>query len=204
MSEKYIKAADCEKYFYEHLDDVHIAAAMNAIDEMPTADVVPVVRCKDCKYAKYWYGNDKLDNETFLCYFLAKEGVKMFADNFCSYGERREFYNRKIRAIDPKIVVSGSADKPYYSIEYYNISDKRWHIGYGSYNLKFVKEWLTDDFETVEADIVPVCHGHWVKEKRDVLIHWHCSACKECFYLDKPNAEYCPHCGAKMDGGEEE
>ena len=42
MPEKYIKAADCEKYFYEHLDDVHIAAAMNAIDEMPAADVVPV------------------------------------------------------------------------------------------------------------------------------------------------------------------
>ena len=49
------------------------------------------------------------------------------------------------------------------------------------------------------ADVSPVRHGYWVKEKRDVLIHWHCSACKECFYLDKPNAEYCPHCGAKMD-----
>ena len=42
MPEKYIKAADCEKYFYDHLDDVHIAAAMNAIDEMPDADVAPV------------------------------------------------------------------------------------------------------------------------------------------------------------------
>ena len=49
------------------------------------------------------------------------------------------------------------------------------------------------------AKVSPVRHGYWVKEKRDVLIHWHCSACKECFYLDKPNAEYCPHCGAKMD-----
>ena len=105
----------------------------------------------------------------------------------------------KIRAIDPKIVVSGNTDKPYYSIEYYNISDERWHIGYGSYNLKFVKEWLNDDFETVEADVSPVRHGYWVKEKRDVLIHWHCSVCKECYYLDMPNAEYCPHCGAKMD-----
>ena len=42
MPEKYIKASECEKYFYEHLDDVHIAAAMNAIDEMPAADVAPV------------------------------------------------------------------------------------------------------------------------------------------------------------------
>ena len=44
MPEKYIKAADCKKYFYEHLDDVHIAAAMNAIDEMPAADVSLVRR----------------------------------------------------------------------------------------------------------------------------------------------------------------
>ena len=42
MPEKYIKSSDCEKYFYEHLDDVHIAGAMNAIDEMPAADVAPV------------------------------------------------------------------------------------------------------------------------------------------------------------------
>ena len=53
-------------------------------------DRVEVVRCKDCKYAQYWYGNDKLGNETFLCYFLAEEGIKMFADDFCSRGERRE------------------------------------------------------------------------------------------------------------------
>ena len=42
MPEKYIKAADCGKYFYEHLDDVHISGAMNAIDEMPAADVASV------------------------------------------------------------------------------------------------------------------------------------------------------------------
>ena len=57
----------------------------------------------------------------------------------------------------------------------------------------------TADVRLPAADVAPVRHGYWVKEKRDVLIHWHCSACKECFYLDKPNAEYCPHCGAKMD-----
>ena len=72
----------------------------------------------------------------------------------------------KIKAIAPKIVVSGSADKPYYSIEYYNISDKRWHIGYGSYSLKFVKEWLNDDFDIVEADVAPVVR------------------CKDCKYLE--------------------
>ena len=63
-----------------------------------------------------------------------------------------------------------------------------------------VNDSLYNALQTITAaDVAPVRHGYWVKEKRDVLIHWHCSACKECFYLDKPNAEYCPHCGAKMD-----
>ena len=53
------------------------------------------------------------------------------------------------------------------------------------------------------ADVAPVKHGHWVKEKPDVLIYWHCSVCKNCYYLEEPNANYCPNCGAKMDGGEE-
>ena len=59
------------------------------------------------------------------------------------------------------------------------------------------QEFIVDEIPT--ADVAPVRYGYWVKEKRDVLIHWHCSVCKECYYLDMPNAEYCPHCGAKMD-----
>ena len=63
-----------------------------------------------------------------------------------------------------------------------------------------VNESFYDALQTIPAaDVSPVRHGYWVKEKRDVLIHWHCSACKECYYLDMPNAEYCPRCGAKMD-----
>lgn len=42
MNEKYINAADCEKFFYEHLDDNGITGALNAIEEMPAADVEPV------------------------------------------------------------------------------------------------------------------------------------------------------------------
>ena len=49
----------------------------------------------------------------------------------------------------------------------------------------------------ISKDVEPVRHGHWVKEKPDVLIHWHCSVCKNCYYLEEPNANYCPNCGAK-------
>ena len=63
------------------------------------------------------------------------------------------------------------------------------------------QEFIVDEMPA--ADVAPVRHGYWVKEKRDVLIHWHCSACEECYFLEEPNAEYCPHCGAKMDGDRE-
>ena len=65
-------------------------------------------------------------------------------------------------------------------------------------------EWLWTILDIPAADVEPVRHGHWVKEKPDVLIHWHCSVCKNCYYLEEPNANYCPNCGAKiMDGGEQ-
>ena len=57
------------------------------------------------------------------------------------------------------------------------------------------------DDEIPAADVEPVRHGHWVKEKPDVLIHWHCSVCKNCYYLEEPNANYCPNCGAKNGRG---
>ena len=31
-----IDADTCEPYFYDHLDDLHMIAAQNAIDDMPT------------------------------------------------------------------------------------------------------------------------------------------------------------------------
>ena len=54
----------------------------------------------------------------------------------------------------------------------------------------------------ISKDVEPVKHGRWVKEKSDVLIHWHCSVCEKCYFLEEPNADYCPRCGAKMDGGD--
>lgn len=44
-----IDADACESYFYEHLDDSGMAAAMNAINDMPTIEL-EIVRCKDCKH----------------------------------------------------------------------------------------------------------------------------------------------------------
>ena len=90
MPEKYIKSSDCEKYFYEHLDDVHIAGAMNAIDEMPAADVVEVVRCKDCKYFNHKELECRCDG---IVQDLADSGsfrLNFYLDDYCSYGIKKE------------------------------------------------------------------------------------------------------------------
>ena len=87
MAEKYIKASDCEKYFYEHLDDLHMAGAMNAIDEMPNEDVVPVVRCKNCKYVDNGYIghlNCRLFNS------MPVSGM-----DYCKWGEQKEATSEK-------------------------------------------------------------------------------------------------------------
>lgn len=102
----------------------------------------------------------------------------------------------KIKAIDPKIIVNRDVDRPYYSIEYYDTSDNQWHIGYGSYELKNVIEWLKMDFDVIEADVVPVRHGHWITTDNNTF---KCSNCSYEFEHEgyKHYFNYCPCCGTK-------
>lgn len=54
------------------------------------------------------------------------------------------------------------------------------------------------------ADVAPVVHGKWeviyVKNRWDKA---RCSACKRVFESYEWGSNYCPVCGAKMDGGAE-
>lgn len=54
------------------------------IAEFPAADVVPVVRCKDCTY----FSNAKLNAKGFLV--CPASGMEITEDDYCSYGEREE------------------------------------------------------------------------------------------------------------------
>ena len=60
--------------------------------------------------------------------------------------------------------------------------------------------------ESIPQDAVPVVHGRWidnVDEKGVLRNAWRsCSACGGLNWSKKPN--YCPNCGAKMDGGEKD
>lgn len=55
------------------------------IERVPAADVVPVVRCKDCKHA--YINSFSAASGVALCSSSAKV---MQQDDFCSYGERKD------------------------------------------------------------------------------------------------------------------
>lgn len=55
----------------------------------PTADVVEVVRCKDCKFWGIPHAND-IEKSHYCCRDNMWCMPLRFADDYCSYGERRE------------------------------------------------------------------------------------------------------------------
>lgn len=66
-----------EGYVYDEIFESN-AEISRIIDEQPTADVVEVVRCKECAY-----------HNTSPCPMRLSLGFTN-NNNFCSYGERRE------------------------------------------------------------------------------------------------------------------
>ena len=66
------------------------------LDKMPTIDAVPVVRCRECKHFRH-YGKTSLfiNGKNIKAGWCQRrisydEEYRMTADDFCSYGERKE------------------------------------------------------------------------------------------------------------------
>lgn len=62
-----------------------------------------------------------------------------------------------------------------------------------------IAEILDDKIPT--ADVKEVKHGQWIKDRNfnDDLVR-----CSACHTLRDRQPNYCPYCGARMDGGNEE
>lgn len=120
----------------------------------------------------------------------------------------------KIKTPFAKIIVGGKPEKPHYNIWYFDPTDGECHIGFGSYCLDNVFNWLAEEFEITEpcADVEPVRHGRWecVYDDSTGETDITCSHCKNtrtvngcfvstdgksCYFED----DYCPSCGSKMD-----
>lgn len=69
---------------HSFIEKVFSDGVRTIIAEMPAADVVPVVRCKDCVHWREAVTNDK----GFL--ICPASGMEITESDFCSYGEREE------------------------------------------------------------------------------------------------------------------
>lgn len=55
----------------------------------------------------------------------------------------------KVRVSSAEIVVHGTKEKPYYEIEYFDLSDNEMHVGFSSYKLDVVFRYLEKYFDIV-------------------------------------------------------
>ena len=55
------------------------------------------------------------------------------------------------------------------------------------------------------ADVAPVRHGRWIYQMDDLYPEestMKCSVCGDFIFIRGESDNYCPNCGAKMDGGD--
>lgn len=79
-----------------------------------------------------------------------------------------------------KIIVSGAAEKPYYEIMWFDYMDRQYNVGYGSYNLVFVFQWLSECFEIEDAppvDAVEVVRCKECEFSYEGLVNLMCGRC---------------------------
>ena len=86
--------------------------------------------------------------------------------------------------------------------EYINRERARFEAKRYFKNMDEIQEDLDMLFCMLPAEnVAPVRHGRWVKRGR----RWQCTNCKVLMSIDGTPKEnllnYCPNCGAKMDGG---
>ena len=82
------------KYYEEHTTEGYgehyaYSTALREIRNAPAADVVPVVRCRDCEYARdlgFKFGS--LVRESWFCIYNGPHTTG--ANDFCSHGQKRE------------------------------------------------------------------------------------------------------------------
>ena len=68
--------------------------------------------------------------------------------------------------------------------------------------------WVDDTLDYIDseqaADVAPVRHGRWIeKDKYSFGTFYDCSICGNCILDNGHSWNYCPNCGAIMDGGAE-
>lgn len=65
---------------------------------------------------------------------------------------------------------------------------------YNCYTAAFIEQYPA-------ADVAPVVHGRWIgRYDHAVKVGWKCSICGCLIFHERDKSNYCPNCGARMDG----
>ena len=90
---RYIDVEPLEDKLKEHIKKTEselmlgaLSTFLRLLDITPTADTVPVTRCKDCMYSE----TDDMGFYYCVHDIIGGYGVTFDADTFCSYGERKD------------------------------------------------------------------------------------------------------------------
>lgn len=75
----------------------------------------------------------------------------------------------KIKTHHARIVVDGTAENPYYSIEWYDPKKNEYFLGYSSYYIGNAFKWLEECFEIVE---VPKTNADRIRAMSDEELAW--------------------------------
>lgn len=92
--EKVLEIAKDEYYSDFHKSMADLTSLRELLEDTPAADVVEVVRCKDCKYSRPRNKSEKniYFEDVLICESceMADEPCAVCETDFCSYGELKE------------------------------------------------------------------------------------------------------------------
>ena len=83
---------DVEVDFFENCGNCNMLSkedVLEIMDDQPTVDAVPIIRCKDCTFGHY------IDYGHMHCLHPCGLTTNM-SDDFCSYAERKEKNNERM------------------------------------------------------------------------------------------------------------
>lgn len=129
-------------------------------------------------------GNPEISNPATMSVleYLSKKGCETMNEK--TLQSEYDNYKKKHKVKSAEIVVRKIDEKPYYEIKYFDLSDNEYHIGYGSYKLEYVFEWLEQCFEIVEKNTNADKIRNMTDEELAKFLS-EFSACKICEYYNK-------------------
>ena len=122
-----------------------------------------------------------------------------------------------------QLIVGGERERPCFSILFFDPNSKEFHIGFSSFSLEYVFNWLDEEFEVVEDEnfaisalrpvsreqVEKVCKGEWIGNDGEKVgtidgVPIKSATCSSCGHWLTASDEYdceghfCPACGKAM------